>query len=214
MKLLEASAIAHHFDYPLFSGVDLSLQSHESVAIIGVSGSGKSTLLHILSTLLEPDNGSVTLMGKPMKGLSNRGLVALRRDELGIIFQSHYLFKGFTGAENLEVASILANEPVEPELLRALKIDYVVNQKVTELSGGQQQRLSVARVLTKKPRLIFADEPTGNLDLDTACEVMDLFERYIKEHEAGLLLVTHELQLANRCQRVYKLEDQQLVRVK
>jgi len=214
MKLLEASAIAHHFDYPLFSGVDLSLQSHESVAIIGVSGSGKSTLLHILSTLLEPDDGSVTLMGKPMKGLSNRGLVELRRDELGIIFQSHYLFKGFTGAENLEVASILANEPVEPELLRALKIDHVVNQKVTELSGGQQQRLSVARVLTKKPRLIFADEPTGNLDLDTACEVMDLFDRYIEAHEAGLLLVTHELQLANRCQRVYKLEDQQLVRVK
>ncbi|MBD3801062.1 MAG: ABC transporter ATP-binding protein [Campylobacterales bacterium] len=214
MKLLEASGIAHHFDYPLFSDVDLSIGSHESVAIIGVSGSGKSTLLHILSTLLSPDSGSVTLMGKPIQGLSNRGLVELRRKQLGIIFQSHYLFKGFTGAENLEVASILSNEPVEPGLLRALKIEHVVGQKVTELSGGQQQRLSVARVLTKKPRLIFADEPTGNLDLETAYEVMDLFDRYIEQHDAGLLLVTHELQLADRCQRVYKLEDHKLVQVK
>ena len=214
MKLLEARNIEHHFDYPLFSEVDLSLESHESVAIIGVSGSGKSTLLHILSTLLQPDHGSVELMGETMKKLSNRRLVRIRRNDLGIIFQSHYLFKGFTGTENLEVASILSGEPVEPALLRALKIDHVIGQKVTELSGGQQQRVSIARVLTKKPRIIFADEPTGNLDSETAAEVMALFERYIAEHDAGLVLVTHEPSLAMRCQKVYKLEEQKLVRVK
>jgi len=214
MKLLEARGIAHHFDYPLFSGVDFSLSAHESVAIIGVSGSGKSTLLHILATLLLPDSGSVELLGEPVSKLSNRRLVRIRREQLGIIFQSHYLFKGFTGTENLEVASILSGEPVEPEMLQALKIDHVVGQKVTELSGGQQQRLSIARVLTKKPRIIFADEPTGNLDAETAGEVMTLFERYIADHDAGLVLVTHEPSLAMRCRRVYKLEAQRLIKVK
>ncbi len=214
MKLLEARGIAHHFDYPLFSDVDLSLAPHESVAIIGVSGSGKSTLLHILSTLLDPDSGSIELFGEPLAKRNNRGLVRLRRDELGIIFQSHYLFKGFTGLENLEVASILTGEAIDDTLLKMLKIDHVVGQKVTELSGGQQQRLSIARVLTKRPRIIFADEPTGNLDIDTACEVMDIFDRYIETNDAGLLLVTHERQLAERCGRVYKLEDQRLIQIK
>lgn len=214
MKLLEARGIAHHFDYPLFSDVDLTIESHESVAIIGVSGSGKSTLMHILSTLLRPDSGSVALFGESLQTLTNRRLVRLRRDDLGIVFQSHYLFKGFTGMENLEVASILSGEPVDGELLKALKIDHVARQKVTELSGGQQQRISIARVLTKKPRLIFADEPTGNLDAQTAAEVMSQFEKYIAEHDAGLLLVTHEPTLAMRCQRVYRLEEQRLVQVR
>ena len=213
MKLIEARGIAHHFDYPLFSDVDLTLDAHESVAIIGVSGSGKSTLLHILSTLLQPDQGSVTLLGESIATLDNKRLVRLRRDDLGIIFQSHYLFKGFSGRENLEVASLLSREPVDAALLRSLGIEHVIGQKVTELSGGQQQRVSVARVLTKKPRIIFADEPTGNLDAQTADEVMRLFERYIAEHEAGMVLVTHEPALAMRCNRVYKLEGQRLVRV-
>lgn len=214
MKLLEARDIAHHFDYPLFADVGLTLNSHESVAIIGVSGSGKSTLLHILSTLLHPDSGSVELLGEKIEKLNNRSLVRLRRDALGMIFQSHYLFKGFTGVENLEVSAILSGEPVDAELLKALKIDNVIGQKVTELSGGQQQRVSIARVLTKKPRLIFADEPTGNLDSVTAGEVMALFEAYIAQHEAALVMVTHEESLAMRCQRVYRLEEQRLVAVK
>jgi len=214
MKLLEARDIAHHFDYPLFADVGLTLNSHESVAIIGVSGSGKSTLLHILSTLLRPDGGRVELLGEKIEKLNNRSLVRLRRDALGMIFQSHYLFKGFTGVENLEVSAILSGEPVEEELLKALKIDNVIGQKVTELSGGQQQRVSIARVLTKKPRIIFADEPTGNLDSVTAGEVMALFEAYIAQHEAALVMVTHEESLAMRCQRVYRLEDQRLVAVK
>jgi putative ABC transport system ATP-binding protein len=214
MKLLEAQGISHHFDYPLFHDIDLSLDAHDSVAIIGVSGSGKSTLLHILSTLLQPDHGSVTLLGSRVNTLDNRRLVRLRRDELGIIFQSHYLFKGFSGMENLEVASILSGEPVDEGLLQRLKIERVIGQKVTELSGGQQQRVSIARVLTKKPRIIFADEPTGNLDSQTAGEVMTLFEDYIATHDAALLLVTHEPSLAMRCRRVFKLEDQRLVPVK
>lgn len=214
MKLLEARDIAHHFDYPLFSDVSLSLDNHESVAIIGVSGSGKSTLLHILSTLLHPDSGSVEVLGEKIEKLNNRSLVRLRRDVLGMIFQSHYLFRGFSGRENLEVSSMLTGEPIDPALLEALKIDHVIGQKVTELSGGQQQRVSIARVLTKKPRIIFADEPTGNLDNVTAQEVMSIFEDYIARHDAGLVMVTHEEALAMRCQRVFRLEGRQLHSVK
>lgn len=214
MKLLEARQIAHHFDYPLFCDVDLELRSHDSVAIVGASGSGKSTLLHILSSLLRPDSGVVELCGKSVYALKNRELVKLRRNDLGLIFQQHYLFKGFTAQENLDVAGLLCGKTQEPSLLASLGIDHVIGQKVTELSGGQQQRVSIARVLVKKPQIIFADEPTGNLDSDTASEVMTLFENYIAQHDAALLLVTHETALAMRCSRVYRLEEQQLKLIK
>jgi putative ABC transport system ATP-binding protein len=214
MKLLEAKAISHAFDYPLFNGVDIELDSGESIAIIGISGSGKSTLLHILSTLLVPKEGEVELLGEKLSQQKKSALVRMRRNDLGLIFQSHYLIKGFSAYENLEVASMLSNEPIEDELLVSLGIDKVIRQKVTELSGGQQQRVSIARVLTKKPRVIFADEPTGNLDLETASEVMELLSGYIKEHDAGMILVTHDNDLAMRCDKVYRIQDEKLVQIK
>jgi len=214
MKLLKAKAISHAFDYPLFNGVDIELDSGESIAIIGISGSGKSTLLHILSTLLVPKEGEVELLGEKLSQQKKNALVRMRRNDLGLIFQSHYLIKGFSAYENLEVASMLSNEPIENKLLVSLGIDKVIRQKVTELSGGQQQRVSIARVLTKKPRVIFADEPTGNLDLETASEVMELLSGYIKEHDAGMVLVTHDNDLAMRCDKVYRIQDEQLVQIK
>ncbi len=214
MTLLKAEGLTHAFDYPLFRDLSFELSEGETMAIIGVSGSGKSTLLHILSTLLKPREGSVRLLGKELYALESDDLVALRRNDLGLIFQAHYLFRGFSGYENLEVAALMAEEPIDDALLRSLGIDGVVGQKVTELSGGQQQRVSIARVLTKKPRLIFADEPTGNLDHDTALEVMALFGSYVKETGAGLVLVTHDNDLAMRCDRVYRLHEEQFERVK
>ena len=210
MTILQADALTHSFDYPLFHNVSFTLNEGESMAIIGVSGSGKSTLLHILSTLLNPNEGSVTLLGKELRSLKNRDLVDLRKNDLGLIFQSHYLFKGFSAYENLEVAAMLSHNEVDETLLQSLGIEQVIMQKVTELSGGQQQRVSIARVLTKKPRLIFADEPTGNLDHDTAMEVMDLFDAYVKTDKAGMVLVTHDEDLAMRCDKVYRLHEQHL----
>jgi putative ABC transport system ATP-binding protein len=127
-----------------------------------------------------------------------------------MIYQSHYLFKGFSAYENLEVAALLSGEVIDQFLLKRLGIDHVINQKVTELSGGQQQRVSIARVMSKKPRLIFADEPTGNLDHATALEVMEIFEDYIKEHNAGMVLVTHDEALASRCTHVYRMQNGRL----
>jgi len=214
MNLLSAKNLSHSFDYELFSNVSLELNRNESIAIIGISGSGKSTLLHILSTLLKPHSGSVELFGENVFAMKSKKMSLLRRNELGLVFQSHYLFRGFSAYENLEVSEILAQEPIEDVLLERLNITHCIHQKVTELSGGQQQRVSIARVLTKKPTIIFADEPTGNLDKATAHEVMELFFSYIKEHQAGMVLVTHDEELAHMCDRVYRLENKELIAIK
>jgi len=214
MNILEATALSHTFEYPLFNDISLSIQSGETVAIIGESGSGKSTLLHILSSLLQPKKGSVTLLDQDIYTLKSKDLVKLRRDDLGLIFQSHYLFKGFSAYENLEVSSILATEPIDEKLITRLGLDDVIQLKVTQLSGGQQQRISIARVLTKKPRIIFADEPTGNLDNKTSLEVMRIFEEYVLEEQAALILVTHNEEFAHRCHHVYRLENKSLTKIK
>jgi putative ABC transport system ATP-binding protein len=213
-QLLSAQNISHSFDYKLFEDVSLELNTQESIAIIGMSGSGKSTLLHILSTLLTPQKGSVHLFQKDVEQLSTKELALMKRNDLGMVFQAHYLFKGFSGYENLKVAEILSHQKIETSLLEKLNIAQPIHKKVTQLSGGQQQRVSIARVLTKKPRIIFADEPTGNLDKKTAHEVMELFFEYIKKEDAGMVLVTHDESLAFACQKVYRLENQKLVQVK
>jgi len=214
MNLLSAQNISHSFDYELFSDVSLELQEKESIAIIGMSGSGKSTLLHILSTLLIQDSGTVSLFDEDIKEMSKKRLGLVKRHDLGLIFQSHYLFNGFSAYENLEVSEILSQKPIDKELLLRLNIEEVIEQKVTKLSGGQQQRVSIARVLTKQPRIIFADEPTGNLDSTTANEVMKLFFEYCQNKKAGMILVTHDNDLADKCDKVYKLEDKKLQQIK
>ena len=214
MNLLSAKNISHTFEYKLFSNIELELNKKESIAIIGMSGSGKSTLLHILSTLLEPEEGVIELFGENIYAMDRKKLAKIKRDLLGLVFQSHYLFKGFSAYENLEVAAILSQEKIDDELLRRLNIKECIEQKVTELSGGQQQRVSIARVLTKKPKIIFADEPTGNLDKETANEVMKLFFEYCEKESAGMILVTHDEKLAQMCDKIYKLEDKELKVVK
>ena len=214
MNLLSAQNISHSFEYKLFDDVTLSLDEKESIAIIGMSGSGKSTLLHILSTLLQPKKGEVSLFGTKVTDLDKKELALIKRKELGLVFQSHYLFKGFSAYENLEVAEILSQQKIDTKLLELLDIEHCIQQKVTELSGGQQQRVSIARVLTKKPRIIFADEPTGNLDKTTATHVMRLFFDYCQEENAGMVLVTHDEKLAFMCDKVFQLENKILTQVK
>jgi putative ABC transport system ATP-binding protein len=208
--LIVAQNISHKFDYLLFEDVSLSVAPKEKVAIIGVSGSGKSTLLHILSTFLKPNKGMVRLFDKDIYHLKEEELIEIRKKKIGIIFQFHYLFNGFTALDNIKVASLLAETEIDNSLLKKLKIENVIEQNIQTLSGGQQQRVSIARVLTKKPKIIFADEPTGNLDRDTAFEVMDILENYIEENNASLLLVTHDIEIAKKCDKIYQLKDKKL----
>jgi len=212
--LLEVKGVSHNFDYPLFEDISLSLQAKETIAIIGVSGSGKSTLLNIFSSLLIPNKGEVYYNNKNIFNLSKNELLKIRRRDFGIIFQAHYLFRGFNANENLVISELLSDQKVDKELLLALKIDHVMKQGIGELSGGQQQRLSAARVLTKKPKVIFADEPTGNLDRETAKELMDVLFDYVKREDAGLIIVTHENDIAFECDKVYKLNEYRLEKLK
>lgn len=208
--MLKALNLSHKFDYLLFNDINLDIKPATTTAIMGVSGSGKSTILHILSTLLSPTDGEVIYNDKSLYKLNSDELLKIRRYDFGIIFQAHYLFKGFNGFENIELATILSGQKINLNLLKALKIDKVINQKIGELSGGQQQRVSIARVLAKNPKIIFADEPTGNLDQTTAKEVMSVIFDYVKTNNAALVLVTHDKDIAQLCDIKYQLSNQHL----
>ncbi len=199
IPLLEVTDLSHSFECNLFSDINFTLNPKESISIVGVSGSGKSTLLHICATLLKPQQGEVKLFGRDLYKQKNRDILQIRREKIGIIFQSHYLFKGFNAYENIELATLLNDTKLDTQLMEKLGISHVLKQKVGELSGGQQQRVSIARVLSKKPKIILADEPTGNLDAKTASEVMDILFEYIEQNDAALLLVTHDNDLADKC---------------
>ena len=208
--LLKATNIAHSFEYQLFSDIEFELHAKESIAILGRSGCGKSTLLHIFSSFIVPNSGEVHLLGHNLYGLNDEQVEEIRRDDLGIIFQAHYLFKGMKAIENIEIATILSNETIEESLLEKLEIKELMEQRIGELSGGQQQRISIARVLSKKPKIIFADEPTGNLDKETGNLVMQVLLNYIKDNNASMVLVTHDESMAKLCDKRYRLENSQL----
>lgn len=212
--MLTASNLSHSFDYPLFENVSLELLPSQSTAIVGVSGSGKSTLLHILATFLIPNSGEVRIDGRNMYDLSQNELLKIRRNDFGVIFQSHYLFRGFSARENIAVAELLSNEEMDENLAKRFGIAAQLKQQSSTLSGGQQQRLSVVRVLSKKPKVIFADEPTGNLDKATAKDVMSSIFDYITQSQASLLCVTHDEEFAHECDNVFRLHDGILSRIK
>lgn len=208
--MLKAINLKHSFDYLLFSGVNLEVKPKEKIAIIGSSGSGKSTLLHILSSFLKPNKGQVFIENKEIYKLKEKELIEFRKNKIGIIFQFHYLFNTFTALENIKAAAILSNKEIDFKLLDRLKIRDVINQNIQTLSGGQQQRVSIARVLVKKPKIIFADEPTGNLDSDNANEVIEILKEYADKNSASIITVTHDMEIAKKFDKIYELKDKKL----
>jgi len=208
--VLKAKNITHSFDYMLFEDISFEISPKEKIAIIGKSGSGKSTFLHILSTFLKPQNGEVFYNGKNLYSLREKELIKIRKKEFGIVFQFHYLFNTFSARENIEAAALLSEREIDEELLKRLDIFDVLNQNIQTLSGGQQQRVSIARVLTKKPKIIFADEPTGNLDKANANEVMQILSEYCEKNNAALITVTHDAEISSFFNRVYELKNKRL----
>lgn len=204
MEILRADNISHSFDYPLFTNLNLSINEGQCIAIQGSSGCGKSTLLHILSTLLKPKSGKVFFKNYDIYKLSDNERLKIRRYFFGIIFQAHYLFKGFSAFENIELATVLSGNELNKDILKNLGIDELVLKKVGKLSGGQQQRVSIARVLCKNPKIIFADEATGNLDNENATNVINILKNYVRNNKAAMIFVTHDDKLASLCDNIYR----------
>ena len=156
--------------------------------------------------MLEPNEGEVYLFGKNLYKQKNRELLRIRREDIGIIFQSHYLFKGFDTFENIELATLLNNTQIDDELMKLLGIFDLMSYKVGELSGGQQQRVSIARVLSKKPKIIFADEPTGNLDPENTSSIAKVLKDLNKKGQT-IVMVTHEEEYGNEADRIIWIKD-------
>ena len=195
-------------------GIDLEIFPGEFVAIIGQSGSGKSTMLNILGALDVPTAGEVWIDGTEISKLSSDGLAKLRGESIGFVFQFHYLLDEFTCLENaLMPISIRKGAPDKADIeaakviLRRVGLDDQMNKKAPQMSGGQQQRTAIVRALVSKPRLVLADEPTGNLDARSGAEVFKLMREIAKETGVAFIMVTHDDRLARAADRVIRIED-------
>ena len=201
----------------LFHDLDLTVKRGELVAILGESGSGKSTLLNIIAGLDSIDAGSVTVDGHPLEGLDDRALTALRREHIGFVFQAFHILPYLTIARNVALPLALGTEGVRSAISRANAMLEAVglgdrtNAYARDLSGGELQRVAIARALVHDPALILADEPTGNLDPETAAVIMDLFATATRERGAGGILVTHSATAAAVADRILKLTPTGLV---
>ena len=206
--LLTVDALVKRFpgaDRPVLDGVSLNVASGEAVALTGESGSGKSTLLHIVAGLEPLDSGEVTIDGAPLSGLDDAGRAALRRHSIGIVFQQFNLIPSLTVAQNITFQAQLAGTSPTAQstgqLAETLGLTDHMSKYPEELSGGQQQRVAIGRAILHRPKMVLADEPTGNLDEDTADIVFDTLLDQCRASGAGLLLVTHSQRLAARTDR-------------
>ena len=218
--LLRAEKLGMSFQGPegeihLFDDLDLTIGHGESVAVLGASGSGKSTLLGLLAGLDVPTRGRVLLAGEDLTALSEDGRARVRSRMLGFVFQAFHLLTGLTALENVMLPLELRGDPRVAERSRAA-LDQVglgprLGHYPRQLSGGEQQRVAIARAFVTGPRLLMADEPTGNLDQETGHRVSDLLFQLNAEMGTTLLLVTHDAELARRCDRVLRLDQGSLV---
>jgi lipoprotein-releasing system ATP-binding protein len=197
----------------VLKGVDIEIAKGEIVAITGKSGAGKSTLLHILGTLDQADAGLLVFEGRDISKLKNTEISRFRNHEIGFVFQFHYLLPEFTALENVCIPGYIAKKP-ENEVINEGKklLDYLglsdrMNHKPGALSGGEQQRVSVARALINKPSVIFADEPSGNLDIQSSQELHALIFKLRKDFNQTFVLVTHNTDLAKMSDRCLEMRD-------
>ena len=215
---LEALCKSYNIGKPneveVLHGIDLRIDRSDFAALIGPSGSGKSTLLNILGLLDQPSSGELYLLGQPTSNMNDAGRTALRGNSIGFVFQFHHLIQAFTTLNNVLMPWMLTRGKPDKlvlekahELLAAVGLENFADRKPNELSGGQQQRVAIARALITEPALLLADEPTGNLDTQTAAEVFELFRKVHRERDCAVLLVTHDPRLSATCDRTINLVD-------
>jgi lipoprotein-releasing system ATP-binding protein len=201
----------NHLD--VLRGCSLTVSAGEKVALIGPSGSGKSTLLHITGLLERPDAGTVNVTGQDATALNDAGRTTLRRQTIGFVYQFHHLLPEFSARENIVLPQMIANvsrteaSKRADELLELVGLQHRADHRPGRLSGGEQQRVAIARALANRPRLLIADEPTGNLDPHTAENVFAVLQELVSSQKLGLLMATHNYDLAGRMDRVCELND-------
>ena len=213
-KDLGKRVVSPHGVLEILSGLSLSINAGEATAILGASGSGKSTLLGLLAGLDEPTSGEIRLFGHSLGDLDEDQRALLRAGRVGFVFQSFQLLPGMTALENVMLPLELAGKPSPQaaalEVLESVGLDQRTGHFPSQLSGGEQQRVAIARAFAVKPELLFADEPTGSLDRSTGHRISELLFEMREQTGAALLLVTHDTQLAERCDRRLRLEDGRL----
>lgn len=212
--MIQAKQIRKSFGtLEVLKGVDFSVEESEVVAVMGASGAGKSTLLQILGTLLTPDSGSLLIDGTDVLHLGGNALSAFRNQRIGFVFQAHHLLPEFTAQENVMMPALIGGTGVREarkradDLLEAVGLGGRATHKPSELSGGEQQRVAIARALINNPAILFADEPTGNLDTRTKEEIHRLLLQVRKERGQTVVVVTHDAGLARLCDRTCILQD-------
>lgn len=193
----------------ILQDVNLEIGSGESVAIVGVSGAGKSTLMTLLAGLDTPTTGDVFLLGKNLSNLDEEARAYIRSHSVGFVFQSFMLIPSLTALENVTLPCLLKGEkeniPRAQELLTSVGLQHRFDHLPSQLSGGEQQRVALARAFMIEPKILFADEPTGNLDQQTAQTVIEQFFELNQQHSTTLVMVTHDLELAKRCDRIFHM---------
>jgi lipoprotein-releasing system ATP-binding protein len=216
-RALEKSYVAGDgSELHVLTGVDLTVREGEAVAILGASGAGKSTLLHLLGALDRPSAGDVLLGGRPVAGLDEESLAAMRNRHVGFVFQFHHLLREFDALENVMMPALLAGTPLAEarararELLSAVGVEHRETHKPRQLSGGEQQRVAVARALVNHPLVLLADEPSGNLDNHTSARLHDLLFQLKEDRRLSMVIVTHNHDLADRADRSLLLADGRL----
>ena len=199
----------------VLSGVNMQIADGETVAIVGPSGSGKTTLLILLAGLEAASTGSISIDGEDITGLDADALADLRRDKLGIVFQSFHLVPSLTALGNvslpIEIAGRAQARDRARQLLDRVGLGEREHHYPSELSGGEQQRVAIARALAHSPNVLLADEPTGNLDVRTGAKIIEMLFELNAETGSTMVLVTHDTEIARRCQRVFHLEDRRLI---
>lgn len=211
--LIAQGIYKNYGNLPILKGIDLSIEKQEVVSIVGASGAGKTTLLQLLGTLDKPDAGSLSICGEDVTRLKGNQLAKFRNNRLGFIFQFHQLLPEFTAVENTIIPALLGNRSrteatkKASELLDFLGLAHRLKHKPSELSGGEQQRVAVARALINDPDIIFADEPSGNLDSANSKELHELFFRLKNEMQQTFVIVTHNRELAAMSDRTLEMRD-------
>ena len=223
--VLRLAGISRHFaegkgrQLEVLNGADLDLFPHETVALIAPSGAGKSTLLHLAGLLERPDAGEVYVAGRAAGSLSDQERTAIRRNEIGFVYQFHHLLPEFTALENVVMPQIIRGvagreaESRARELLGYLGVAERASHQPAELSGGEQQRVAIARAVANAPRIVLADEPTGNLDPATAERVFEALSALVRASGLAVLIATHNHTLAERMDRLVTLEDGKIVQL-